>query len=40
MEKKEQKKNVNGWSFYFLLTILGLGVLYILGYLLYDMLFM
>lgn len=39
MEKTEEKQKFHDFAFYFLMGILGISVLYIIGYLVYDMLF-
>ncbi len=39
MEQVQEKKKFHDFAFYFLMGILGVSVLYILGYLVYDMIF-
>ncbi|MCX7798456.1 MAG: hypothetical protein N2249_07515 [Melioribacter sp.] len=39
MERTEEKQKFNDLAFYFLMGILTVSVLYIIGYLVYDMLF-
>ncbi|MEJ5351224.1 MAG: hypothetical protein WHS65_06500 [Melioribacteraceae bacterium] len=39
MEQTQEKKKLGDFAFYFLMGILGISVLYIIGYLVYDMIF-
>lgn len=39
MEQVQEKKKLQDFAFYFLMGILGISVLYIIGYLIYDMIF-
>jgi len=39
MEKNDNKEKMNNFGFYALMAILGISVLYILGYLLYEVIF-
>lgn len=39
MEQTQEKQKLNNLAFYFLMGILGISVFYILGYLVYDMIF-
>ncbi|MEG8946241.1 hypothetical protein [Rosettibacter firmus] len=39
MDKIQDKKKFQDITFYFLMGILGISILYVIGYLIYDMLF-
>ncbi len=39
MGKAQEKKKFHDYAFYFLMGVLGVSVLYIIGYLVFDMIF-